>query len=100
MPEARAALDAQSATPAKQLVIERTINASPERVFDALTDPHQLMKWWCPNGFTCPPAEVDLRVGRTYRLPIERRDFIPTEQQFSHDVQGRYHRPKCNVAEK
>ena len=42
MPETRTAVDVLSATPTKQLVIERTLKASPERVFDAFTDPDQL----------------------------------------------------------
>lgn len=45
MPEIRAAVDVRSATPTKQLVIERSLKASPERVFDAFTDPDQLMEW-------------------------------------------------------
>jgi len=91
MPESRAAVDVQSATVTKQLVIERTLRASPEQVFDAFTDPDQLTKWWWPNGFTCPVAEVDLRIGGTYRLAMEWPDFIPTEARFSHYLGGEYY---------
>ena len=91
MPETRTAVDVQSATPTKQLVIERTLKASPERVFDAFTDPDQLTKWWWPNGFTCPAAEVDLRVGGTYRLAMEWPGSIPSEAQFSHQMGGEYY---------
>src|ERR1700686_1800927 len=70
MPETRAAVDVRSATAVKQLVIERTLQSSPERVFDAFTDPDQLTKWWWPTGFACPAAEVDLRVGGKYRLAM------------------------------
>jgi hypothetical protein len=91
MPETRTAVDVRTATPTKQLVIERTLKASPERVFDAFTDPDQLTKWWWPNGFTCPAAEVDLRVGGTYRVAMEWPDFIPVEAQFSHYMGGEYY---------
>ena len=91
MPETRAAVDVRSATAVKQLVIERTLKSPPERVFDAFTDPDQLTKWWWPTGFTCPAAEVDLRVGGTYRLAMEWPDFIPTEAQFSHYMGGEYY---------
>ena len=91
MPDARTALDVRSATPVKQLVIERTLKASPERVFDAFTDPARLEQWWWPNGFTCPAAEVDLRVGGTYRLAMEWPGFIPPEQRFSHYMAGEYY---------
>jgi uncharacterized protein YndB with AHSA1/START domain len=91
MPEARTAVDVRSAAPTKQLVIERTLKAPPERVFDAFTDPEQLMKWWWPNGFTCPAAEVDLRVGGRYRLAMEWPSFIPADAQFSHYLGGEYY---------
>lgn len=71
MPKTRAAVDVRSATVVKQLVIERTLKSSPERVFDAFTDPDQLTKWWWPTGFACPAAEVDLRVGGKY---VQARD--------------------------
>ncbi|MGC1183818.1 MAG: SRPBCC domain-containing protein [Candidatus Dormiibacterota bacterium] len=92
MPETRAAVDVQSATPTKQLVIERTLHASPEQVFDAFTDPDQLTKWWWPNGFSCPAAEVDLRVGGKYRLAMEWPGSIPAEAQFSHYMGGEYYK--------
>lgn len=84
MPEIRTALDVRHASPRKQPVIERMLKASPERVFDAFTDPVQLEKWWWPNGFSCPAAEVDLRVGGMYRLAMEWPGSIPAEAQFSH----------------
>ena len=91
MPETRAAVDVRSATPAKQLVIERTLKATPEQVFDAFTDPNQLTRWWWPSGFTCPAAEVDLRVGGTYRLAMEWPDSFPAAAQFSHYMTGEYY---------
>ncbi|TAN29544.1 MAG: SRPBCC domain-containing protein [Actinomycetota bacterium] len=91
MPNAPIALDVQSATPIKQLVIERTIKARPELVFDAFTNADQLKKWWWPNGFTCPAAEVDLRIGGKYRLAMEWPDFIPAATQFSHYMGGEYY---------
>ena len=93
MPENRpaVAVDVLSATPTKQLVIERTLKAQPERVFDAFTDPDQLKNWWWPTGFTCPAAEVDLRIGGKYRLAMEWPGSIPAETQFSHHMGGEYY---------
>ncbi|MDA8313041.1 MAG: SRPBCC domain-containing protein [Actinomycetota bacterium] len=91
MSESRAAVDVRSATPVETLVIERTLNGTPERVFDAFTDPEQLQQWWWPNGFTCPAAEVDLRVGGTYRIAMEWPDVIPVEARFSHHMAGEYY---------
>jgi uncharacterized protein YndB with AHSA1/START domain len=50
------------------LVVRRTINASPERLFDAWTEPAQLRHWWGPAGVICTAAEVDLKVGGRYRI--------------------------------
>jgi uncharacterized protein YndB with AHSA1/START domain len=50
------------------LTVRRTIDATPEQLFDAWTDPAQLRQWWGPAEVTCSEAEVDLRVGGQYRL--------------------------------
>ena len=50
------------------LVVQRTIRASPERLFEAWTNPQQLVAWWGPIGVTCITPTVDLRVGGRYRI--------------------------------
>lgn len=50
------------------LVVRRTIRASPERLFDAWTQPAHLLKWWGPAGVECVDAQVDARVGGRYRI--------------------------------
>lgn len=50
------------------LVVRRSIRASAERLFDAWTRPEQLTQWWGPPGAHCPHADVDLRVGGSYRI--------------------------------
>jgi uncharacterized protein YndB with AHSA1/START domain len=53
---------------AMALVVRRIIRATPERLFEAWTEPTQLLGWWGPEGVTCEGAEVDLRVGGRYRI--------------------------------
>jgi uncharacterized protein YndB with AHSA1/START domain len=91
MSETRTTLDVRTATPTRQLVIQRTVKASPERVFAAFTDPEQLQRWWWPDGFTCPAAEVDLRVGGRYRLAMEWPSSFPAEARFAHHLRGEYY---------
>lgn len=91
MSDSRATLDVRAASPTRQLVIERVIKAAPEQVFDAFTDAAQLATWWWPNGFTCPAAEVDLRVGGTYRLAMQWPDSFPADARFSHSLVGEYY---------
>ena len=91
MTEAREPLEVLAAVAVRQLVIERALSSPPERVFDAFTDPAQLTEWWWPDGFSCPAAEVDLRVGGTYRIAMEWPEFIPIEARFSHYLIGEYY---------
>src|ERR1700693_1126996 len=50
------------------LVVHKNIQAPPERLFQAWTQPAQLRHWWGPEGVACIGAEVDLRVGGRYRI--------------------------------
>jgi uncharacterized protein YndB with AHSA1/START domain len=50
------------------LEIKRSINATRERVFDALTIPEQIVKWIGPAEREALSADVDLRVGGVYRF--------------------------------
>ena len=54
------------------LRLERTFDAPAEAVFDAWTNPEVLRRWWGPGGdWRTPVADVDLRVGGSYRLSME-----------------------------
>jgi uncharacterized protein YndB with AHSA1/START domain len=53
---------------AAKLVVRRRINATREKLFAAWTQPELLVRWWGPQGVGCPTAEIDLRVGGSYRI--------------------------------
>ena len=53
---------------AATLVVRRRIKSTPEKLFAAWTRPELLTRWWGPQGATCPTAEIDLRVGGSYRI--------------------------------
>lgn len=57
-------------TSGTSLQIRRIFAASVERLFDCFTDPELLVRWWGPEGTTCPNAQVDLTPGGRYRLEI------------------------------
>jgi uncharacterized protein YndB with AHSA1/START domain len=50
------------------LVVRRTIRSTPERLFEAWTNPAQLVEWWGPEGVACIAPSVDLVVGGRYRI--------------------------------
>lgn len=56
------------------LELKCVVEAPPERVFSALTEPMSLKRWWGPAGFTTPEVEVDLRVGGRYRFGMQPPD--------------------------
>jgi glutathione S-transferase len=62
------------AAPTNAVQLTRQIRAKPERVFRAFTDANDLKKWFAPQGFTVPAAEVDLRVGGAYRISMRAPD--------------------------
>lgn len=45
------------------IVIERIFNAPVDLIWQLWTDPEQFKKWYGPNGFTVPVAELEMRVG-------------------------------------
>ena len=47
------------------LVLARVFDAPIEWVWNAWSDPEHVKRWWGPEGFTCPIAEMDFREGGT-----------------------------------
>ena len=54
----------------RELVVTRTINATPRIVFEAWTKAELFQRWWVPRSFglTLLSCELDVRVGGVYRL--------------------------------
>ena len=47
----------------RDLILTRTIDAPPEKVFRAWTEPELLKQWFAPLPWTTPKVETDVRVG-------------------------------------
>jgi uncharacterized protein YndB with AHSA1/START domain len=52
-----------TSTEGRDLVLTRIINASPEKVFQAFTDPELLKQWFAPLPWTITRVETDVRPG-------------------------------------
>lgn len=50
----------------------RIFKATPERLYEAYTDPEQIVQWWGPVGSKTTVDKMDIRVGGAWR-------FIHTE---------------------
>jgi len=52
----------------REIVMTRVFDAPRDLVFDALTKPELLKRWFGPHGWTLTECEVDLRVGGAWRF--------------------------------
>jgi uncharacterized protein YndB with AHSA1/START domain len=62
-----------SATLSNDAIVEEvTINASAERIFEALTNPIELLKWWGSEGkFQATQVQCELRPGGSWEIVIQ-----------------------------
>jgi uncharacterized protein YndB with AHSA1/START domain len=52
---------------AREIVITRIFDAPRELVWEAMTDPRQVVHWWGPRGFTTTIEVMDVRPGGEWR---------------------------------
>jgi uncharacterized protein YndB with AHSA1/START domain len=65
---AQAAKERESQEAENKIVIRKLIPASREEVFAAWTDPESLRLWMCPGDVLWAEAQLDVRVGGSYRI--------------------------------
>jgi uncharacterized protein YndB with AHSA1/START domain len=58
----------------REIVISRTFDAPRELVWNAWTDPKQVVNWWGPQGFTTTIHTMDLRPGGIWHLTMHGPD--------------------------
>ena len=51
----------------RQIVMSRVFKAPRELVWNAMTDPSQVVHWWGPAGFTNTLEQMDFRVGGVWK---------------------------------
>ena len=69
---------ATTRTEGRDLILTRTFDAPPEKVFNAWTQPTLLKQWFAPLPWTTVEAELDVRVGGTSLIVMrdsEGKDF-------------------------
>jgi len=52
----------------RELVFSRVFDAPRELVFEAWTDPEQVVQWWGARGFSTMIQEMDVRPGGVWRF--------------------------------
>ena len=77
-----------SGTPAfaikPSLTLKRRLNAPPEKVYAAWTDPEKIARWFGPDSGPVDHAKTDVRVGGRYTV------IFRTEDGEEHHVSGVY----------
>ena len=61
-----------------ELLISRTFDAPAALLFDLWSKPEHMKRWMGPEGFECPEAEIDFRVGGAYRGMIRSKEHGDT----------------------
>src|SRR5678815_4754004 len=54
----------------REIVLTRLFDAPPRLVFEAMSKPEHIRRWWgaLGEGYSVPVCEVDLRVGGKWRF--------------------------------
>lgn len=88
---------------AREIVLTRVFDAPRRLVFEALTRPEHMARWFGPNEFTNVHCEMDVRPGGAYRIVLRApdghecpfkgvyREVVPPERlvfTFIYDVEG------------
>jgi uncharacterized protein YndB with AHSA1/START domain len=66
------------------LTLKRRLDASPEKVYEAWTDPEKILKWFGPDAGPVKSAKLDVRQGGHYAVTFF------TEDGEEHHVSGVY----------
>jgi uncharacterized protein YndB with AHSA1/START domain len=65
---------AQTAADPCEIVSARALDAPRSAVFEAFSDPEQLVRWWGPTGFTNTIHVFDFRPGGAWRFTMHGPD--------------------------
>jgi uncharacterized protein YndB with AHSA1/START domain len=66
------------------LTFKRRLNAAPEKIYAAWTDPEKIVKWFGPDAGPVKSAKLDVREGGRYAIVFSTLDGV------EHQVSGVY----------
>jgi uncharacterized protein YndB with AHSA1/START domain len=64
----------ESNTKDRELLLNRTLNAPIDLVWEVWTNPEHIAKWWGPNGFTNTISIMDVKPGGAWNLTMHGPD--------------------------
>lgn len=77
-------MNAPTDTHDREIISSRVIDASPEQIFQAYSDPARLARWWGPAGFTNTFHQFNFHPNGTWRFDMRGPDgtVYPNESVF------------------
>ena len=76
---------APASTADREILLTRIFDAPRELVFNAWTDPKQIVQWWGPRGFTTTTYEMDVKPGGVWRFVMHGPDGRDYENRITFD---------------
>ncbi len=67
-------IEVNESTADREIVLTRVFDAPRRMVWEAWTDPKQLVLWWGPKGFTTTIEQMDVRAGGVWKLVMHGPD--------------------------
>ena len=74
----------------KEVIIEKTYDASPEKVWQAWTSPIMLKQWWGPKNVTIPECEVELKIGGKFYVVMEAGEGMGQYKGIKWPMMGKF----------
>jgi uncharacterized protein YndB with AHSA1/START domain len=68
----------------REIVITRMLDAPPELVWQAFTDPNQVVQWWGPSGFRTTTQRMDVKPGGVWRFVMHGPDGRDYENMITY----------------
>ncbi len=68
----------------REMVLTRVYDAPPRRVWEAFTDPKQIVKWYGPRGFTMTIHAHEVRAGGVWRFTFHGPDGRDYENKVTY----------------
>jgi uncharacterized protein YndB with AHSA1/START domain len=68
----------------REIVLSREFDAPRALVFEAMSKPEHIARWWGPRGMTTPVCEMDFRPGGSWHFV--QRDADGTEYGFHGEI--------------
>jgi uncharacterized protein YndB with AHSA1/START domain len=81
-------MDSNESVVDREIVLTRVFDAPRRMMWEAWTDPKQLVLWWGPRGFTTTIEEMDVRPGGVWKMVMHGPDGTdyPNKSMFTEVV--------------